>query len=305
MQTLFNMKFKTEKGNKKRLDLFLMEKISKSRSYIQNLIKEGKVLVDSNIKTSGYIVKEGQEVIIDLQGEAEEQYQSENNLKFLLEDEDIIVLEKPADLVVYSEKKGPSLRNILKDKIKIEDSLRGGIVHRLDRDTSGLMVVAKNSKAEANLKDQFKNRVVEKGYLALVYGHVVPKTGEINIPIERAKNLRTKRSVGEEGKAAQTKYEVAEYIAHEGADFTLLDIKLITGRTHQIRVHFEAIGFPLVGDMDYNDKKFQRINEGLGAKRQFLHSYKLGFKHPKTEEWITFKSLLPKDLANVLKKVRS
>lgn len=303
------MKIKIKKENAERLDSFLSKKfVQYSRSFIQKIIKDGKVLVDSKMKSPGYVIKENEIVEINIPPKEEKKdiVYKEDQLNILFEDEEVLIIEKTAGLVTYpAGKEEISVLGILRPKIQIKGEERPGIVHRLDRDTSGIMLVAKVKDAEDNLKGQFKARSIEKGYIALIFGHLTPKAGQIIIPIERGETNRIKRTVAAEGKEAITDYKVIEYISHEGREYTLVDVTILTGRTHQIRVHFEAIGHPLVGDKDYTKNDLKKFNEKEGYKRQFLHAYKLGFNHPKTGKWMAFKSDLPKDLQEILKKLKT
>lgn len=291
-----------------RLDKFLSSKIvDKSRSFIQKLIKNGKVLVNGKIVRSGYILKKRDVVNIDVPKKENDLKHEERNIEIIFEDKDILVIEKPKGVAVHPKKGGNSgtLINSLFKKLDLKiKNERPGIVHRLDKETAGLMVIAKNQNSLENLKSQFQKREVEKRYLVLVHGHVIPKQGEINIPLDRDEKLRTKRKVSIRGKPAVTKYEVLEYIKYGNTEYTFVEAALVTGRTHQIRVHFQAVGHPVAGDKDYSNKKFVRVDEKLGLDRQFLHAYKLGFNHPKTGEWMGFKSDLPEDLARVLQELR-
>ncbi|PIZ00627.1 RluA family pseudouridine synthase [bacterium (Candidatus Howlettbacteria) CG_4_10_14_0_8_um_filter_40_9] len=302
------MRFIVSKG-KVRIDKFLSSKIlDKSRSFLQKIIREGKVHVGGLVVGQGYVVKSKDVISIDLKDEGASILKKENlKLRIIFEDKDIIVLEKPLGIAVHPAegKNSGTLVNALLDKLDIEiKNKRPGIVHRLDKDTTGLLVIAKNEKSLVNLQKQFQDREVEKRYLVLVYGHVYPKHGEINIPIGKGQD-KTKRKPAEEGKGSVTKFEVIEYIKHDGAEYTLAEASLITGRTHQIRVHFKSIGFPVVGDKDYSLKKYMALDEKLGLDRQFLHAYKLGFHHPKTGKWVGFVSDLPQDLNDVLKYLKS
>lgn len=299
------MKIKKEGEGPKRLDQFLIKKLARlSRSFIQKKIKEGKILVNNQIKSSGYVIKEGDIVEVDLKKENIKKEKIDLNIIF--EDKDIIVIDKPKDLIVYpvSGKEKNSVFDILKPKINIKGEVRAGIVHRLDRETTGLMVVAKNKKAESSLIKLFKKREIEKGYIALVHGHLSPKKGRINIPIERGRDEKLKRFVAEEGKEAVTLYEVKEYIAYEGNDYTLVEVRILTGRTHQIRVHFQAIGHPLVGEKFYTQNNFLKLNKKLDLERQFLHAYFLRFFHPVNGGIVEFTSSLPEDLSRLLNKLR-
>ena len=172
------------------------------------------------------------------------------------------------------------------------DSLRPGIVHRLDKDTSGVMLVAKNNVAQANLVDQFKARLVVKAYLALVKGRLTPENGVIEAPIGRDPRNRKRMAVVAEGREARTEYQVIKYIG----DYTLLEVRPQTGRTHQIRVHLSAIGYPVVGDKVYGVKSAY-------LSRQFMHACRLGFKLPSTGKYVEFKSELPPDLAQALENI--
>jgi len=174
----------------------------------------------------------------------------------------------------------------------IGDWLRPGIVHRLDKDTSGLMLVAKNSKAQANLIGQFKSHSVAKAYLALVRGRLTPETGIIEAAIGRDPRNRKKMAVVEGGREARTEYQVIKYIR----DYTLVEVRPETGRTHQIRVHLGAIGFPVVGDKIYGVRS-------PFVPRQFLHASRLGFRLPSSGEYIEFKSELPADLERALEDI--
>jgi 23S rRNA pseudouridine1911/1915/1917 synthase len=174
----------------------------------------------------------------------------------------------------------------------IGDSLRPGIVHRLDKDTSGVMLVAKNRAAQQNLSDQFKAHSVDKTYLVLVKGRITPEEGIIEAPMGRDPRNRKRMAVVTEGKEARTEYRVIKYTG----DYTLLEVMPQTGRTHQIRVHLSAIGYPVVGDKVYGVKSPH-------LSRQFMHASRLGFKQPSTGEYVEFTSPLPPDLEQALKDI--
>jgi len=222
-------------------------------------------------------------------------------LKIIYENDDFLVLEKPADLTVHPVK--PEQKNTLADLIVArypeikgvgEDPLRPGIVHRLDKDTSGLMVVAKNNQSFNYLKKQFQDRKVEKEYLALVVGKIKDKKGTITKSISQSKKDHKKRSalLGEKSKPAWTEYEVLEYYKQ----YTLVKAMPKTGRTHQIRIHLASIGYPIAGDEQY---KFKRQPCPKNLSRQFLHSHYLKFQTT-DGKMIAFKSELPQDLKEVL-----
>lgn len=300
------MKIKISEGNK-RLDKFLSERLQRSRSFIQKLIEQGRVLVGDKYTSSGYILREKDVVNVSLPEKEEDLKKEEGQIPVIFEDEDIIVIDKPAGILVHplEGKRSGAIVNILIDKLHYkENDLRPGVVHRLDKDTTGLLVLAKNKESFESLKSQFQERKIEKRYLVLVYGHLEPKHGEISIPIARDVIKRTKRRSDMAGKEAVTGYDVLEYISHENLSFTLIEADLRTGRTHQIRVHFSSIGFPVVGDEEYTTKLHDKLNKKLGVERQFLHAYKLGFLHPKTGKWTSFKSDLPPDLSRILNELR-
>ena len=218
-------------------------------------------------------------------------------LKILYEDNDLMVVDKPAGLTVHP---APGhythtlVNAILAHVPDLEagETNRPGIVHRLDKDTSGLIIVAKNSAAHMKLADQFKSRSVTKVYQALVQGHLTPEEGIIEASIGRDPRDRKRMAVVTGGREARTEYTVIKYIDN----YTLLEVRPKTGRTHQIRVHLAAIGFPIVGDATYGVKSDY-------LSRQFLHAYKLRFKLPSTGEYREFESELPDDLAQALKDI--
>ena len=226
-------------------------------------------------------------------------------LDILYEDRDIIVINKPAGLVVHpgaGNQKGTLVGALLhhcKALSGIGGALRPGIVHRLDKGTSGAMVVAKNDNAHTNLSAQFKARSVEKRYYALVYGMLPKDSDEIKTQIGRHVSNRKKMSTKtRHGRMAETHYKV---IKRFGRKLTLVDIKLATGRTHQIRVHMSYLGHPLVGDDLYGGKATKRLRGGVS--RPFLHAYKLGFIHPTSGKRTEFKSPLPADLERLLNEL--
>jgi 23S rRNA pseudouridine1911/1915/1917 synthase len=219
-------------------------------------------------------------------------------LAIIYEDDDVLVLDKPAGLAVHPVPGHPghTLVNAILSHFprlaEISDSPRPGIVHRLDKDTSGVMLVAKNSMAQANLVEQFRARSVAKAYLVLVKGHLTPETGIIEAPIGRSPRNRKLMAVVTGGREARTEYRVVRYI--DG--YTLLEVKPETGRTHQIRVHLAAIGYPVVGDKVYGVKS-------PFLSRQFVHAWRLGFRLPATGEYVEFSAELPPDLAQALKDI--
>jgi 23S rRNA pseudouridine1911/1915/1917 synthase len=219
-------------------------------------------------------------------------------LNIVYEDSDVLVIEKPAGLAVHPAPGHPShtLLNAILSHVpslpETDDLRRPGIVHRLDKDASGLMVVAKNSEAQLNLIGQFKARLVVKVYLVLVKGHLAPDDGVIEAPIGRSPRNRKRMAVVAEGegKEARTKYHVIKHLN----EYTLLEVKPETGRTHQVRVHLSAIGYPVAGDKVYGTKPAR-------IPHLFLHACCLGFKLPSSGEYVEFTSNLPLDLEQVLR----
>ena len=205
-------------------------------------------------------------------------------MEIVYEDSDLLVIDKPPGLIID------------RATIETEDHL---VVHRLDKDTSGLLVFAKTREALGNLQRQFKERKVRKGYLALVHGKVDPRSGTINKPIGRNPKETKKFAIVEGGRVSVTNYSVRERLG----DYTLLELEPLTGRTHQIRVHLKSIGHPVVGDKLYASRR-QIKEDSKFCERQFLHAYRLGFEHPRTGEWLSFEVGLPIDLEEVLENVK-
>ncbi|MFH1508655.1 MAG: RluA family pseudouridine synthase [bacterium] len=299
------MKSKTifAKENNDRLDRFLCAKFPEySRSYFSNLIKAGQILVDNNkAKASQNIVKDQK---IEISFPEKEFLQAEKgNLDIVFENENVIVINKKAGISMHpgaGETTGTLaslLLNYYPDIKNVGEPDRPGIVHRLDKDTSGLVIVAKNNEARNYLFEQFKNRNVTKEYLALVNGIMKDSVGEINKAIKRSKSNRTKMAISIFGKEAVTKYSVQNFYNN----YTLVKCWPRTGRTHQIRVHLESIGYPIVGDKVYGAKKQKHP---FKTERQFLHAKKLKLELPsgETKEWETE---LPNDLQNILNKLEN
>lgn len=221
------------------------------------------------------------------------------NPKIIFEDSSLLVIDKPAGVVVDRAKttKEKTIQDWLEDYLKIKGGgvgSRAGIVHRLDKETSGLLLVAKTEKAFKNLQKQFKERKVTKRYLALVHGQVKPKEGTIEVPIARSPYNRKKFGVFLGGRQSQTKYRVKKYYS----DYSFLELMPKTGRTHQIRVHLKYLGHPIVGDEKYGGRKTVR-KDRQWCPRQFLHASFLSFVHPKTKKKVKFTSFLPAELKEV------
>ncbi|MFA7308443.1 MAG: RluA family pseudouridine synthase [Patescibacteria group bacterium] len=226
-------------------------------------------------------------------------------ISIIFEDSDLLVIYKPAGLVVEKDetvkKTDQTLEDILIAQYKI-DLPRGGIVHRLDRDTSGIMVVAKNEASLVHLQNQFASHLVEKKYIAMVYGDLLPKKGTINIALKRDPKNRTRFVPGKglHARSAITHYSVVKNILIAGKVCSLVEVELETGRTHQIRAHFAGINFPIIGDSVYFNKGSEMLSEKLNLKRQFLHAEKLAFTHPKTGKKVSFVSELPQELQDII-----
>jgi 23S rRNA pseudouridine1911/1915/1917 synthase len=270
-----------------------------SRARVQRLIADGNITVNGKLVKPGLKLRIGDKIDIAIPPTPPEQVLPEDvPLNIIYEDDDLLVVNKPPGLTAHPTPGHPghTLVNALLAHLPhladVGDWLRPGIVHRLDKDTSGLMLVAKNSQAQANLIGQFRSRSVSKAYLALVRGHLTPETGVIEANIGRDPRDRKKMAVVDGGREARTEYQVIKYIG----DYTLVEVQLQTGRTHQIRVHLAAIGFPVVGDKVYGVKS-------PFLPRQFLHAHRLGFSLPSTGEHVEFKSELPADLEQALKDI--
>jgi 23S rRNA pseudouridine1911/1915/1917 synthase len=283
-----------------RLDRFIaLRSPNLSRSYIQKLIEEGWISVNARLAKPAFKLKTGDRIIITEPPPEPSALTPERiPLNVHYEDADIIVVDKPPGMTTHPAPGSRSgtlvnaLLGILPNLADSDSPERPGIVHRLDKDTSGLIVVAKNRKALEILSSQFKSRRVKKVYLALVKGHVKPDRGLIDAPVGRDPVHRQRMAVVSSGRPAQTAYRVKRYL--DG--YTLLELKPETGRTHQIRVHLSEIGYPVVGDAVYGSK-----SELIA--RQFLHAYKLTFRLPSTGEQVTFTTQLPEDLKAALEKI--
>ncbi|MBT4511119.1 MAG: RluA family pseudouridine synthase [Chloroflexi bacterium] len=283
-----------------RLDKYIAEHTELSRAHIQKLIREEKVLVGGNTAMPKRGITINERITITVPPPEPIEIEPENiPLNIVYEDNDIIVIDKPAGLTVHpavGNWTGTLVNAVLAhcpDLAGIKGSLRPGIVHRLDKDTSGLMVVAKNDTAQLSLSTQIKNREITKGYLAMVTGHLTPQEGAIEGPVGRHPKDRKKMAIVTTGRKARTVYKVQEYVV----DCTLLEISPETGRTHQIRVHLSSIGYPVVGDVIYGGKSKL-------ITRQFLHAYRLGFRLPSNGEYVEFESVLPDDLSRALERAR-
>ena len=273
-----------------------------SRTRLQKLIEEGKVKVNGKIEKNSYIVKIGDKILIEEEEPEEiELKPQEIPLDIIYEDNDIIVINKSKGLVVHPGNGNPdhTLVNAVMAKCKgslsgIGGKIRPGIVHRLDKDTSGLIVVAKNDKAHIGLSEQLKKKEMKKTYIALVRGNIQENEATIQMPIGRSTKDRKKMAVTKKGKKAITHFKVLKRYGK----YTLVEVKIETGRTHQIRVHMAEIGHPVVGDMVYSNGK----NE-FGVEGQMLHAKQLIFQHPITQEKITLTAPLPEYFEKVLEQL--
>ena len=290
----------------KRIDAYLAKRDNDiSRVAVQRLIKEEKILVNDKKVKSSYKVQEGDSITVEEEQAKEIELKAQDiPVEIIYEDSDIIVVNKPKGLVVHPGSGNPdgtlvnSLMNICKDSLSgIGGEIRPGIVHRLDKDTSGILVVAKNDKSHINLSEQIKNHEVEKTYIALVRGIVKENEATIDMPIGRSQKDRKKMAVGQNGKNAITNFKVIERFPQDNC--TLLEVKIETGRTHQIRVHLSQIGYPVIGDNVYSNGKNK-----WGIEGQCLHSKSLKFKHPITGKEMFLEARLPEYFEEVLKELR-
>jgi 23S rRNA pseudouridine1911/1915/1917 synthase len=283
-----------------RLDKYVCQQHPElSRSHVQKLIAEGYITVNDQRGKPGLRLNKGDRLKVVIPPAPPSRLVPEAMpLNILYEDADLLVVDKPAGLTVHPAPGHPShtLVNAILSHFPhladIGDSLRPGVVHRLDKDTSGVMLVAKNSAAQADLAQQFKSHSVTKAYLVLVKGKLTPENGVIEAAIGRDPRNRKRMAVVAGGREARTEYRVVKYIG----DYTLLEVRTETGRTHQIRVHLAAIGYPVVGDKVYGVKSPY-------LSRQFMHACRLGFKLPSSGEYVEFKSELPPDLAQALEDI--
>ena len=298
-----------------RLDQFLAgQPTGLTRSQLQRLIGDGLALLNGSGSKASSKVRRGDRITLTVPPpKPTEVVPQWMPLPVVYQDEHIAVIDKPAGLAVHP---GPghsdhtlvnALLAICPDIQGVGGEIRPGIVHRLDKDTSGLMVVAKTHQAHQDISDQIKARRVDKGYLALAVGKVEPDVGVIDEPIGRDPHHRKRMAVVVDGRGARTRYRVLEYVMPSGrvpmpsggvrSGYSLLEVVLETGRTHQIRVHLSYIGHPLMGDGVYG-----RSSPLLA--RQFLHANRLGFRHPVTGEPVEFQSELPPELSEVMERLR-
>lgn len=297
-----------------RLDTFLAARISDwSRARLQRLIEDADVLVNGRTTKASYKVRANDELEIELTSLPVAHFEPENiPIDIVYEDDEVIVVNKPAGMVVHPAAGNLSgtLANALafhfNQLSKAGGPARPGIVHRLDKGTSGLLVVAKTETTHENLANQFRAREVFKSYVALVHGQLARERGEIDQPIARDPRNRTRMAIVRGGRPALSVYRIREAFDR----FTSLDVELKTGRTHQIRVHLAWMKHPVVGDEVYGGGRDKTVSDpqvrGAIAKlnRQFLHAHELGFHHPRTNQELRFTAPLPTELLHVLELVR-
>lgn len=289
----------------KRIDSFisLLEKHI-SRSAVQRLIEEENIKVNGEKTKGSYKVKLNDEIEINIPNAKEIDLKAQEiPLNIIYEDNDIIVVNKPKGMVVHPANGNPdgtlvnAIMSVCKDSLSgIGGEIRPGIVHRLDKDTSGAIIVAKNDKSHINLSEQLKNHQVKKTYIALVRGIIKENEATINMPIARSTKDRKKMAVDKKGKTAITHFKV---LGRYKEKYTLLEINIETGRTHQIRVHLSKIGYPVIGDTTYSNGK----NE-WGIEGQCLHAKSLKFKHPTTNKEMFLEAQLPEYLQNILEELK-
>lgn len=287
----------------KRLDRYVTEQNAEiTRTAVQRLIDEKNILVNGKEQKASYKVNENDVVEVEIPEPKKIEIKAENiPIEVIYEDSDIVVVNKPKGMVVHPG--NGNLDGTLVNAImaKCGDSLSGiggeirpGIVHRIDKDTSGLLIVAKNDKAHVNLSEQIKTHKVKKTYIALVRGVVKENEATIDMPIGRSKTDRKKMAVCKDGKNAVTHIKVLKRWEH----YTLLQVNIETGRTHQIRVHLSYIGYPIIGDYTYSNGK----NE-FGVVGQCLHAQKLEFKHPTTNKIMELEAPLPEYFQKIIQKL--
>jgi 23S rRNA pseudouridine1911/1915/1917 synthase len=291
-------------GSGERLDTFVARRCPDlSRSAVQRLVREGRVTIGGRPARAGHRLERGDRVLVEAPVPEDDALAPEPApLNIIYEDDDLLVVDKPAGMVVHPAVGAPrgtlaaALLAYRPELAGVGGAERPGIVHRLDRDTSGLLVVAKNEAARVALARQWKDRQVEKGYVALVHGWLEPPEGIIDAPIGRDARHRQRMAVVEGGRAARTEYRVRRPLV-AGPDgtgrYSLVEVRPLTGRTHQIRVHLAAVGHPVVGDRVYG-------RPSPLVARHFLHAHRLGFRHPVDGRPLEFESHLPKDLLQAL-----
>jgi len=323
MKKSINLIVQTEDNNL-RVDVFINKKEnSLSRTRIKNLILNKKLKFNGKVIISpSHKVSNGDKINLEIPEPKKASIRSFNfKLNIIYEDDDLLVINKPAGIIMhpgagnYDNTIVNALMHYCKGNLSnIGDELRPGIVHRIDKDTSGLVVIAKNNETHENLSDQFNKHTIHRIYQLIVWGRLRPQSGKIKTLITRSSKNRQLMEVGiTKGKKAITNYKTLEIFENEKTPtLSLVECKLETGRTHQIRVHMSYKGNNILGDGKYKKKfkKFKNIDNDLKEhlyklNRQFLHAKTLGFKHPKSGKELKFSSILPQDLENILKMLRN
>jgi 23S rRNA pseudouridine1911/1915/1917 synthase len=286
-----------------RLDAAVAEQISGlSRTAVKNLINAGRIMVDGMVCKASYRLTEGQEISVEIPAPEMVQIAAQDlPLQIIYQDHDLVVLNKAKGMVVHpapghhDQTMVNALLYHIKDLSGINGDLRPGIVHRLDKDTSGVMVVAKNDTAHRVLAAQIKDHTINREYIALVHGVIKENLGVIDAPIGRSKTDRKKMAVTANGRSAMSNYQVLGRYRH----YSLVKVKLLTGRTHQIRVHFAYIKHPVVGDPLYSSAK-----KHFGLESQALHAYLLGFVHPRSGEYMEFTTEVPEYFQKIINELK-
>ncbi len=284
-----------------RLDTFIASRSGMSRSHVRRLIMQGLVSLNSLLPKAGSRIKEGDRIELIIPDEPEGMLVPEDiPLEVIHEDAHIIVINKPPHMVIYpaaGNKSGTLMNALISRHGKLSSigaPLRPGVVHRLDKETSGVIVIAKDDAAYYSLVSQFKEKSIDKHYLALVYGNLKTESGQIDATIGRSVSDRKKMSTKtRRGKEAITRYEVIKRV-HSA---TLARVTILTGRTHQIRVHFASIGHPVLGDKTYGRKtSLKQGDKRINFSRQMLHAFSLKLRHPVTQEVMEFSAPVPEDM---------
>lgn len=289
-------------GGDARLDQYLAwVDLGLSRSRLRQLIAEGQVMVNGAPAKPAHRVRPGDRILVTVPAPRPSGVVAQDiNITVVYQDADLVVVDKPAGLSVHPGPGHPDqtlvngLLALCPDIRGIGGEIRPGIVHRLDKDTSGLLMVAKTQEAHTGLSNQIRDRTVQKGYLALVEGVPSPGSGTVDVPIGRDPRRRTRMAVTPGGRESRTGYRLLEQVG----EYSLLELQLLTGRTHQARVHMAWLGHPLLGDALYG-KRSPLLD------RHFLHAFRLAFSHPATGEPLEFRSPLPRELEDALEAVRS
>jgi 23S rRNA pseudouridine1911/1915/1917 synthase len=284
-----------------RVDKFIAVNMDKSRSEVQKYFEESEVLVNGKVVKGSLNINSGDTVEFEVSDAVEAKIEKQNiELDVVYEDSDVIVVNKPTGMVVhpanghYNDTLVNALMYHCTDLSSINGEIRPGIVHRIDKDTSGLLVACKNDFAHNSIAEQLKAKTSTRKYIAIVYGNFDHNFGKIEAPIARDPQNRLKMAVVKGGKESVTTFKVLERFG----EYTLLELKLETGRTHQIRVHMSYIGHPVLGDPLYGPKKV------IGEYGQYLHAKTLGFKHPRTNEYMEFTSELPDFFLEMIEELK-